>query len=190
MLHCGEICETAKTETNSYAKNKQNSVRYLLPFKWTLDQQPLRWLYVHGVYAQPPSPQGRPQHPPKLRVEVPYGGSSRGLTAPMTAQTTSIVNLRHHNTAETYCGRGSYFGNPFDHNRLGITRDEACNKFEDYFYKKLRDPNFRGMVLSLRGKKLGCWCRCLPACDNPKCKTHRCHVETIVNYLEAYGRNH
>jgi len=150
-----------------------------------MDQHPLRWLHVHEVRYEPQTPQGRPRYIAKLRVEVSGSGSSRGLIAPMTAQTTSIVNLRHHNTAEIYCGRGSYFGNPFDHNRLGITRDESCNRFEDYFYKKLRDPNFRGMVLSLRGKKLGCWCRCLPHCGNKKCKTHRCHVETIVNYLEA-----
>lgn len=186
------VCKTETTEKHSYAKQRNTSkaVRYLLPLKWTLDHHTLCGLHVHEVHHEPPPPQGRPQRPPQLRAQVTGDGSARGLTAPMTAQTTSVVNLRHHNTAEIYCGRGSPFGNPFDHNRLGITRDEACNRFKDYFYKKLQDPNFRGMVLSLRGKKLGCWCRCLPACDNPKCKTHRCHVETIVNYLEAYGRNH
>ena len=152
-----------------------------------MDQHPLRWLHVHEVRYEPQTPQGRPRYIAKLRVEVPYDGPARGLTAPMTQ--TVIVNMRCHKP-DVACDRSSIFGNPFDHNQLGITRDEACNRFEDYFYKKLRDPNFRGMVLSLRGKKLGCWCRCLPACDNPKCKTHRCHVETIVNYLEAYGRNH
>lgn len=96
---------------------------------------------------------------------------------------TSIVNLRHHN-AEVNCGRGSPFGNPFDYNRLGITRDECCEKFEKYFYNKLKDPIFRDKVISLKGKKLGCWCKCQPHCGNPKCISRRCHVETIVNWLE------
>lgn len=104
----------------------------------------------------------------------------------MSEKTTSIVNLRHH-TAEVYCGRGSPFGNPFDHNRLGITRDECCEKFAGHFYKKLRDPEFRAKVLELKGKKLGCWCRCEPHCGNPKCKSLRCHLQTIVNYLESNG---
>ena len=82
------------------------------------------------------------------------------------------------------CDRGSIFGNPFDMERLGITRAEACDRFEEYFYKKLQDPEFRAKVLELKGKKLGCWCRCLPPCNNPKCKSHRCHVETIIKYLE------
>ena len=101
-----------------------------------------------------------------------------------SSQTTSIVNLRHHQ-AEVNCGRGSIFGNPFSHDRLGITRDECCDKFVPYFYKKLQDSEFRAKVLALKGKRLGCWCRCLPPCDNPKCKTHRCHLETIVEYLEG-----
>lgn len=99
---------------------------------------------------------------------------------------SQIVNLRHHK-CEVRCDRTSIFGNPFDHNRLGITRDEACDKFKDYFYNKLRDQSFRDKVMALKGKRLGCWCRCLPACDNPKCKTHRCHVETIVEYLNGYA---
>lgn len=174
-----------QTETNSYAKNTSKTVRYLLPLKRTLDHQPLCWLHVHKIHYEPTPAQGRPQHHSELCVEVQDEGSSRGLTALMTAQTTSIVNLRHHNTAEVNCGRGSPFGNPFDHNRLGITRDEACEKFKLYFYKKLQDSEFRAKVLALKGKRLGCWCRCLPPCDNPKCKTHRCHLETIVEYLEG-----
>jgi hypothetical protein len=98
---------------------------------------------------------------------------------------TTIVNMRHHKP-EIVCDRTSIFGNPFDHMRLGITRDEACDRFEEYFKKKLTNPEFRDKVLSLRGKKLGCWCRCLPPCNNPKCKTHRCHVETIARFLNEY----
>lgn len=100
----------------------------------------------------------------------------------MTDTPTSIVNLRHH-TAEVNCGRGTIFGNPYDHNRLGITRDECCELFKKHFYKKLQDQDFRAKVLALKGKKLGCWCKCEPHCGNPKCKSHRCHVETIVEFI-------
>lgn len=96
---------------------------------------------------------------------------------------TVIVNLRHHK-CDIPCDRTTPFGNPFDHNRLGITRDEACERFIPYFKKKLTDPEFHAKVMALKGKRLGCWCRCLPHCGNEKCKSHRCHLETIVKWLE------
>jgi hypothetical protein len=97
-------------------------------------------------------------------------------------QTTSIVNLRHRN-ADINCGRGSIFGNPFIVGKDG-TRDDVCDKYIPYFYQRLTNQSFRGRVLALKGKKLGCWCQCNPPCNNPKCESLRCHVETIVNYLE------
>ena len=112
MLHCGETCETVKTETNSYAKNKQDSVRYLLPLKWTLDQHALCGLHVHEVHHEPPPPQGRPRHVAKLRVEVPSAGSPRGLTAAMTQ--TVIVRLTGYD--RSFCkiiGRSTIFGNTY-----------------------------------------------------------------------------
>jgi hypothetical protein len=96
---------------------------------------------------------------------------------------TSIVNLRHHNTAEVYCGRGSVYGNPFEIGRDG-DRNDVCDKFEKYFHNKLLNTEFRANVMSLKGKRLGCWCKCSPPCNNPKCKPHRCHLETIINYIE------
>ena len=97
---------------------------------------------------------------------------------------TTIVNLRHRN-ADVNCGRGfSIFANPYDHNKLGITRDEACDKYDEYFQKRiLTDKPFRDRVLSLEGKKLGCWCCCIPKCNNSKCEYKRCHVQTIVNFI-------
>ena len=86
---------------------------------------------------------------------------------------TTVVNIRHQK-CQIYCGRGSFFGNPYDYEKLGITRDEACELFVPYFRKKLTDPDFCAKVMTLRGKVLGCWCV-------PK----RCHVETIVEYLES-----
>lgn len=96
---------------------------------------------------------------------------------------TTIVNMRHHK-CDVLCDRTTIFGNPFSHDKLGITRDECCEKFEAHFYKKLRDPEFHAKVLALKGRKLGCWCKCQPHCGNSKCKSLRCHVETIVEYLE------
>lgn len=98
---------------------------------------------------------------------------------------TVIVNMRCHKP-DVVCDRSSIFGNPYDHNVLGITRDEACELFDEYFRKRLTDASFRDKVLALKGKRLGCWCRCLPSCNNPKCKSHRCHVESIVNFLNEY----
>lgn len=101
---------------------------------------------------------------------------------------TTIVNLRHHG-ADIDCGRSSIFGNPFDYRKLGITRDECCDRFKTYFYGRLHnDPKFKEQVHALKGKRLGCWCKCEPHCGNPNCKSHRCHLEIIVEYIEStYG---
>jgi hypothetical protein len=85
---------------------------------------------------------------------------------------TTIVNLRKHN-CDIVCDRTSIFGNPYDYELLGITRDEACDRYGEYFKKKLQDPEFRGKVMELKGKRLGCWCVPL-----------RCHLQWIVDYLE------
>lgn len=95
---------------------------------------------------------------------------------------TSIVNIRH-SKCDVYCGRGSPFGNPYEIGRDG-TRDDVCELFIPYFKKKLTNPEFRAKVLALKGKVLGCWCQCNPKCNAKKCITRRCHVETIVDYLD------
>lgn len=86
-----------------------------------------------------------------------------------------------------YCGRGSPFGNPF--NLTGKTtlkgideeeRNEVCDKYEVYFYKRVKeDIAFKDAVRSLIAKTikegeitLGCFCA-------PK----RCHTETIRDYI-------
>ena len=96
---------------------------------------------------------------------------------------TTIINLRHHR-CDIVCDRTSIYGNRFEIGRDG-TRDDVCDKYEEYFQKRiLTDASFRDRIHSLKDKKLGCWCRCLPECHNPKCKPLRCHLETIVNYLD------
>lgn len=71
------------------------------------------------------------------------------------------------------------FGNPFDHNKLGITREESVKQYHDYFHKRiLTDDKFRDKIHSLKGKVLGCWC--VP---------ELCHGMVIIEYLEGipYG---
>ena len=85
----------------------------------------------------------------------------------------------HPNNYPIYRG-GSVLGNPyymFDE----CMRDDVCNKYEMYFYKKLKtDAAFKSeLVKILRAYKqygkvnLFCWCY-------PK----RCHAETIKKWLE------
>ena len=99
---------------------------------------------------------------------------------------TTIVNIRH-SPCDIYCGRGSPFGNIFVIGKDG-TRDEVCDKFISYFKKRLTNPEFHAKVIALKDKRLGCWCRCLPLCNNITCskKQLRCHLQTIVEYLEKY----
>jgi len=85
---------------------------------------------------------------------------------------TKAVNIKKV-SCEIYCGRGSIFGNPF---RIGQDGDrkQVIEKFRVYFYNRLKDKSFREMVLSLKGKRLGCYCSPLD-----------CHCDVIVEYLEA-----
>lgn len=87
---------------------------------------------------------------------------------------TIITNCKTQN-CDIYCGRGSVFGNYYIIGRDG-DRTEVIEKYRKYFYERiLTDAKFRDKVLSLKGKRLGCWC--VPE--------HRCHVEIIVEYLET-----
>ena len=119
----------------------------------------------------------------RITCSSPESNCFRLAKMPDTITKTVIVNMRHRKP-DVACDRSSIFGNPFNHLELGITRDEVCELFIPYFYKKLTNPDFRDKVLALKGKKLGCWCRCESSCNHPKCKPLRCHLETIVNYLE------
>jgi hypothetical protein len=87
-----------------------------------------------------------------------------------------IVNLKYEK-CEIYCGRGTSFGNKF---RIGVdgTRDEVCDKYEEYFNKRIaNDPKFKAIVLKLKGKICGCWCK-MPN------EEVRCHLDTIKNFID------
>lgn len=85
---------------------------------------------------------------------------------------TTVVNIRN-SACDEYIGRGTPFGNPY---RIGEDgdRQQVIEKFKAYFYKRLTDEGFRGKVLALKGKKLGCWCVPLA-----------CHGQIIAEYLES-----
>lgn len=80
-----------------------------------------------------------------------------------------------------YIGRGSVFGNPWPIS-AAATRDEVCDKYEDYFHQRLKEDNdfvesvealVEHVRLSSSPVVLGCFCA-------PK----RCHGETIKRYVE------
>ena len=85
---------------------------------------------------------------------------------------TTVVNIKKTKHYDFYIGRGGPFGNPFDHNKLGITRAESVALFKEYFYKKLKDPAFYDRVQGLKDKVLGCFC-----------KPMECHGDVIAEYL-------
>ena len=69
--------------------------------------------------------------------------------------------------------RGTIFGNPFDHQKLGITRAECVKRYRVYFFNRIaKDQNFRNQVLTLKDKVIGCWC--VP---------DLCHATIIAEYL-------
>lgn len=91
---------------------------------------------------------------------------------------TTVVNIKH-DQYDVYIGRAGrgedgYFGNPY---KLlpGMARGMTLKHYRNYFYKRLdTDPEFKARIHSLRGKKLGCFC-----------KPHNCHGDIIAEYLNT-----
>jgi len=96
---------------------------------------------------------------------------------------TTVVNIRHE-TCDVYCGRAGKgmegpLGNPFRVQEHGA---KALEMFDEYFLKRVEeDAAFRDLVLSAKGKKLGCFCR-------PKSGfrgKYRCHAQRVCAFLEG-----
>ncbi len=89
---------------------------------------------------------------------------------------TVVVNI-HNEQFDAYIGRAGrgedgYFGNPFRMGN-GISREDAVQKFQRYFTERIeKDSEFRRRVLTLKGKRLGCFCK-------PKA----CHGDVIADWL-------
>jgi len=86
---------------------------------------------------------------------------------------TVVINLRTCQDADVVrIDRRTAFGNPFKM-QTEADRGLVIARYRVWFYDRVgRDPEFRRAVLSLRGKKLGCWCA-------PKA----CHGDVIVEWL-------
>ncbi|MEK6879818.1 MAG: DUF4326 domain-containing protein [Nanoarchaeota archaeon] len=89
---------------------------------------------------------------------------------------TTVVNVNE-DEFDFWCARGSIFGNPFVIGRDG-DRNEVCDKYEEHFNFLLRDKVFRAEVQKLKGEVLERFCK-------EKDRYVRCHVETIVKYLDG-----
>lgn len=97
---------------------------------------------------------------------------------------TRVVNLRHE-AFDVYIGRkgrghDGYFGNPF---RVppGEARGATIEKFRLYFTKRIKeDSEYRRRVLTLKGKRLGCFCKDENG-EGP------CHGDVYVEWLHAPG---
>lgn len=64
------------------------------------------------------------------------------------------------------------FGNPFPVKTYG--RERCLELYREYFHKRIaEDMEFRSAVLSLRGKRLGCFC-----------KPEKCHGDIIKEWLD------
>lgn len=86
-----------------------------------------------------------------------------------------IINIKTYKHSDFIWGaRGSIFGNPFEIGRDG-TRKEIIQKYEKWFNFAIKDPVFRNAVISLKYKKVGCFCN-YPIED--------CHLRIIKNYLD------
>ena len=85
---------------------------------------------------------------------------------------TRVVN-KYKDNYDVYIGRPSVFGNPYIEGEDG-NRNEVIEKFRIYFYNRIeKDEKYKEKVLSLKGKKLGCFC-----------KPRSCHGDIYVEYLE------
>lgn len=79
-----------------------------------------------------------------------------------------------------YCGRPSKWGNPYAigssyGHRLRLTRLDAIRAFERYWYSDQCEPLRAAALIELKDKACGCWCHPRP-----------CHVEIIVDYVNAH----
>jgi len=82
---------------------------------------------------------------------------------------TTIVNLKT-DTYDIYIGRPSPWGNPFVIGKDG-TREEVIDKYRQYLQSR---PDLLEQLPTLRGNRLGCYCKPLP-----------CHGDALVELLET-----
>ena len=69
-------------------------------------------------------------------------------------------------------------GNPFFLKNVNddVERAKVIEQYREYFYEKLKDTKFKEYVLSLKGKRIACFCKPKP-----------CHVDIIVDWIENHA---
>ena len=89
----------------------------------------------------------------------------------------TVVNIRDE-PCDEYCGRGSIYGNPFE---IGVdgTREQVIARHKKWFALLLKDAKFIGMLETLKGKKLGCFCK-------NRLTEVSCHCDTIAEYVNTH----
>ena len=85
----------------------------------------------------------------------------------------SIVVNKKVEPYDIYIGRGSVWGNPFYIGHDG-TREQVIELYRRHLWKQIQSGEItKEQLLSLRGKRLGCFCKPLP-----------CHGDVIVRAIE------
>ncbi len=96
-----------------------------------------------------------------------------------------IANHTHNEPFDVYGGRGEtppeqtpigqygWLGNPYHIDKDG-DRDEVIAKFQDYFWRRLGEPEFVEAVKALDGLTVCCWCAPEP-----------CHLNVINDWFKA-----
>lgn len=91
----------------------------------------------------------------------------------ITDKITFVANKDRGEHFDTYCGRGTLWGNPY---AIGVDgdRDEVIRKFKyDFDRDYLKGGNdFKEKLKKLRGHTLGC-----------HCKPYACHGDVLAQYL-------
>lgn len=91
----------------------------------------------------------------------------------LTKEKCDVKICRLPNNAIPKAPNTGCFGNPFFVDVYG--REECIDRYSVYFYHKIEtEPEFKKAVLSLKGKKLGCFCKPLA-----------CHGDVIKEYLDG-----
>lgn len=86
---------------------------------------------------------------------------------------TTIYN-KYKDTYDVYIGRPTIYGNPFQIGKDG-TREDVVKKYKRYFFERLaEDKEFEEKILTLKDKRLGCFCKPLA-----------CHGDIICDYLNS-----
>ena len=90
------------------------------------------------------------------------------LEASIEKMKTKVVNLKNERY-DIYIGRPSRWGNPYIMGKDG-TREEVIEKYREWIVKQ---PYFYEELHTLKGKRLGCFCKPLP-----------CHGEVLIELVE------